>query len=83
MAGKMGKREASVKISVCPNEDNSGTCDFTLEEIFPCYFIDLKEMNLTQKKTEDRNDHFSLYIHCLAHMGPVNVYRSEMKCLLS
>lgn len=53
MAGKMGKREASVKVSVCPNEDNSGTRVFTLEEIFPCYFTDLKEMNLTQKKTED------------------------------
>lgn len=74
----MGRCEAIVKVFVCPNEDNWGTHIFTLTEISPCYFTDIKEINLTQKKTEDRNYNFSLCIHCLAH-GPNNKLLSYLE----
>lgn len=42
-----GKHEFRMKVSVCQYEDNVGTCVFISMEIFPCYFIDIKEINLT------------------------------------
>lgn len=49
-AGKIDKHEASMKVYMCPYEDNVGTCVFISMETFPCYFIDIKEINLACAK---------------------------------
>ena len=49
-AGKIDKHEASMKVYMCPYEDNVGTCVFISMETFPCYFIDIKEINLARAK---------------------------------
>lgn len=81
-AGKINKHEFRMKVFVCPHEDHVGTCVFKFMDIFPHYIINIREINLTQKKLKTEIVVY-FYIFTAWHKSLLMFIDLKLKSLLS